>query len=104
MSSVQGLYSTCTAEMGWMAWARRRVVDEISERPRYLTFPSLYGHKSCFMLLSWWNDLLDQLLHGLHSLLNRHILVCTMHVVQINVLNTKPLQTALNTPPHMLRR
>ena len=41
MSVVKGEYSIWTAEMGWMAWARRRVVEEISERPRYLILPSL---------------------------------------------------------------
>ena len=41
ISVVKGEYSIWTAEMGWMAWARRRVVEEISERPRYFILPSL---------------------------------------------------------------
>lgn len=41
MSSVKGEYSTWMAEMGCTAWARRSVAAEHSERPRYLTFPSL---------------------------------------------------------------
>lgn len=41
MSSVQGLYSTCTAVMGCTAWPRRSVEDEHSEKPMCLIFPSL---------------------------------------------------------------
>jgi len=41
MSKVKGEYSTSTAEMGWIAWALRRVEAEISETPRCLTFPAL---------------------------------------------------------------
>lgn len=41
MSSVQGLYSTCTAAMGCTACPRRRVADEHSEKPMCLILPSL---------------------------------------------------------------
>ena len=41
MSKVKGEYSTWMAEMGWTACALRRVEAEISESPRYLTFPAL---------------------------------------------------------------
>ena len=49
MSIVKGEYSTWTALMGWMAWARRREAEETSERPRYLIFPSLLGWISTYM-------------------------------------------------------
>ena len=42
MSVVNGEYSIWTAEIGWILWARRRVVEEISERPRCLILPSLW--------------------------------------------------------------
>ncbi len=41
ISVVKGEYSIWTAEMGWMAWARRSEAEEISEKPRYLILPSL---------------------------------------------------------------
>ena len=41
MSRVNGEYSIWTAAMWWTLHARRRVSEETSERPRYLTFPSL---------------------------------------------------------------
>ena len=41
MSVVKGEYSIWTASMWWVLQARRRVVDETSERPRYLIFPCL---------------------------------------------------------------
>lgn len=41
MSVVKGEYSICMAVMGWMACARRRVVEETSERPRWEILPSL---------------------------------------------------------------
>ena len=47
MSIVKGEYSIWTAEMGWMAWARRRVAEETSERPRYLILPSLWERSVC---------------------------------------------------------
>ena len=34
-------YSLCTAATGWMAWARRIVCAPASDRPNYLTLPSL---------------------------------------------------------------
>ena len=43
MSVVKGEYSIWTASMWWVLQARRRVVGETSERPRYLIFPSLCG-------------------------------------------------------------
>lgn len=45
MSRVKGEYSTCKAEMGCTAWARRRVAAEHSERPMYLTLPDLGKRK-----------------------------------------------------------
>ena len=47
MSVVKGEYSIWTASMWWIVQARRRVVDDTSERPRYLIFPSL-----CSMFVS----------------------------------------------------
>jgi len=41
MSKVKAEYSTWMAEMGWIACALRRVEAEISDNPRYLTFPAL---------------------------------------------------------------
>lgn len=42
VSSVKGLYSIWTAAIGWTAWARRSVLDEHSERPRWRTLPALW--------------------------------------------------------------
>ena len=41
ISRAKGEYSTCTAEMWWIALARSRERAEHSDRPRYLIFPSL---------------------------------------------------------------
>ena len=43
MSREKGEYSTWTAEIGWMAWARRRSDAVHSEMPMCLIFPSLHG-------------------------------------------------------------
>lgn len=39
MSSVHGLYSACTTEMGCTMWARLTVLEDTSDRPKYLTLP-----------------------------------------------------------------
>ena len=41
MSRLKGEYSTWRAEIGWMAWARRRSVALHSDMPMCLTLPSL---------------------------------------------------------------
>jgi hypothetical protein len=41
MSMAKGEYSIWTASMWWTLQARRRVSDDISDRPRYFIFPSL---------------------------------------------------------------
>lgn len=45
MSVVKGEYSICTAVIGCMACARRRVEEEISERPRWVILPLLFFMK-----------------------------------------------------------
>lgn len=47
MSSVKGEYSTCSAEMGCTACARRRVCSETSDSPMYLTLPALKSNGQC---------------------------------------------------------
>lgn len=61
MSKTKGEYSTCTADIGWTACARRRALAEHSERPRYLTLPSL--QKKC-------RQLAQKECHELHYLTN----------------------------------
>lgn len=46
MSMQKGEYSIWTAAMWWTLQARRRVLELTSERPRYLTLPSLVWHFS----------------------------------------------------------
>jgi hypothetical protein len=41
MSRAKGLYSSCTAEIGCVAWARLMVAAETSLRPMAPIFPSL---------------------------------------------------------------
>jgi hypothetical protein len=43
ISRAKGEYSIWRAEMGWMAWARRRVEADTSLRPGYLILPCLGG-------------------------------------------------------------
>ena len=40
MSRVKREYSVCSAVIGWMACARRIVVAEASDRPRWRTLPA----------------------------------------------------------------
>ena len=49
-------------------------------------------------------SLLNKLLHNLDSLLNRHTLSRPMHIIQINIIYTQPLQALLKAPLTVLRR
>lgn len=47
MVNVKGAYSNWTADIGWTAWARRRVSSEHSEIPMYFTLPALKVSGEC---------------------------------------------------------
>lgn len=66
ISRVNGEYSTCKADIGCTAWARRSVLAEHSEIPRYLTFPALRNDVSrsiLWQILWCWLTWQTQPLH-----------------------------------------
>ena len=78
-SRYQSEYSLCTAVTGWTACARRIVPAAASDRPKCFTLP--------------W---LDQVLDGSGDILDRHIRVDAMLVVQIDRLDLQSRERALD--------
>ena len=93
MSIVKGEYSIWTASMWWTLQARRREVDETSERPKYLIFPSLYNTFVSLVVrlgegiarkMGEVGVLLFQFRHNLHRLLDGRHTIHPMAIIQIN--------------------
>ena len=89
MSKVKGEYSTCMAEMGWTACALRRVEAEISESPRYLTFPTLEGMS--VLICDWRGSIhsLDELGHLSDGVFDWDRGVGTVEVVEVDVVDSQ---------------
>jgi len=92
MSKVKGEYSTWMAEMGWTACALRRVEAEISESPRYLTFPALEKMSIPLANGGRGGHSLDQLGHLGDGVFNRDRRVGAVEVVEVDALDPQPRQ------------
>ena len=125
MSRLKGEYSTCTAAMGWTACARRREVEEHSERPRCLILPSLRGRVRQWLCRSTihevgagkfaredqerenrkrgGNNELLQPNHSPNHLLHGRPPIQAMAIIQIHALQPQPLQTTRTRLPHVRR-
>ncbi len=71
-------YSDWSAVIGWVAWARRIVESEASERPIRRTFPAVH-----------------ELGHGTDRLLDRDRLVDPVLVVEVDVVDAEPGQAGV---------
>ncbi len=84
-SRVQSEYSVCRAEIGCTAWARRTVSGAASERPEIADLA-----------------LLDELGHGSDGLLDGHVRVDAMLVVEVDVLDAETLKRGVAGLMHVL--
>lgn len=99
-------YSTSTALMGWTAYALRRVSPLQSDRPMYLTLPSLFSNDviSQNSTMNMTEPLLDKFRHGSDGFLDGDIGVWTVQVVQIDAVGPETFQRALYGFLDILRR
>ena len=85
-SRVHSDHSLCSAAIGWTATARRMEAALASDRPRYRTLPCC-----------------DQLGHRADGVLDRHLRVDPVLVVEVDHVDPQPAQAGLDPGADVLR-